>query len=275
MKQYAFFLLSCLSAVTVLASPSAHAATKPALFSKESPAIPAGPHIRVLLEKNVPSAILEAKGEFIVLDRASGEVLSSGLVGKRFVVHALQHGLRWGEEFPDVFQISVVPRHPATMLYVNGIQYRGAVSIYHSKNNLVTIVNEVPIEDYIKSTLAVEVQDSISKEAMAAIAITKRTEAFAKTMVANQSKRPWDVTAQEANYFGYAVTRQKNQIDECVDWTRFMVLESPKEMQKRPLTFEKAQELADKGYDAKRILQSTCPSAKLGVTTVPKPTTVR
>src|SRR5262249_48102922 len=98
--------------------------------AKETQTVPVGPKIKVLLEKDVPSAFLEAKGHYRVLRKDSGNVLSSGTVGKRFVVHALQDGLRWGEEYPDVYQISIVPLTPESALYVNGIQYKGAISIY-------------------------------------------------------------------------------------------------------------------------------------------------
>lgn len=247
-------------------------------LSKKVSTIPAGPKIRILLEKNAHSALLEAKGEYAVINKSTGNLLSSGQVGKRFVVHALQHGLRWGEEYPDVYQISIIPQGSSTSFYINGIQYKGAISIYHAKDNKIMIVNEAPLEDYLKAKLALEIQEDLSKEALAALVIAARTEAFALVKANATSKRPWDLTAQEAKYFGYAVTHQKNAVDEAVDWTRFMVLESIKDgnpFARLLLSPEKAQELAEQGYDAKKILQSTYPSSKLSVTAAPKSAAVR
>lgn len=277
MKYRAICLQGCLS--LLLTGGSLHAAVKPMIpgLRNSSTHASEGPKIRVLLEKNIYSALLEAKGEYAVLNKATGTVLSSGQMGKRFVVHALQEGLRWGEEYPEVFQISIVPRSPKTMLYVNGMQYKGAISVYHCKDKYIAIVNEVPIEDYVKATLSMEVEQKLSKEALAAIAIVARTEAFTK-LNENSTKKPWDVTAQEGNYFGFAVTQRQNNVEEAVDWTRFMVLEAASEggtIQNLLLTPEKAQELADKGFDAKKILQSACPTAKLGVTELPRERVIR
>ncbi len=277
MKKRAYLIINCIAAM-LGGAPLVAAPKMAASIFKPHVSIPEGPSIRVLLEKNVHSALLEAKGDYAVINKATGELLSSGSTGKRFVIHALQEGLRWGEEYPEVFQLSIIPRSPSTMLYINGMQYRGRMCIYHSKDNRVTIVNEVPIEEYVKSVVNLEVNEPLSKEALAALVIAARTEAFAHSVSNVNGKKPWDITAQEANYFGHAVTHQKNAVEEAVEWTRFMVLESSKEgtsLSKLHLSAEKAQELADKGYDAKKILQSSCPSSKLGVTALPKQSVVR
>ena len=150
--------------------------------SQRTPAIPVGPKIRILLEKDAPSAFLEARGGYRVVRKENGSILSSGSVGKRFVVHAIQDGLRWGEEYPDIYQIALIPLSRDTTFLVNGIQYKGTISIYHVRNNNVTVVNEVAIEDYLKSTLALQYEDSLSSEAMAALVITARTVAYSKSL---------------------------------------------------------------------------------------------
>ncbi len=234
-----------------------------------SKSLPTGPRIKVLLEKDANSAFLEVRGPYRVVRKDSGSALSSGSVGKRYVVHALQDGLRWGEEYPDVYQISVIPTHPDTLVYVDGIQYKGAVSIYHVRDNRITVVNEVPIEDFLKSTLALQYDAPLNKEAMCALAIMARTEVYAKALNGKSSSRPWEITAQEAGYYGCGVAQQKNGVEEAVDWTRFMVLESSKSggpAQSIRLARAKAEELASQGYDAKKILQSSFPGHKLGIT---------
>lgn len=230
--------------------------------------LPAGPNIKVLLAKDANSSFMEVKGPYRVVRKDKGSTLSSGTIGKRFVVHALQDGLRWGEEYPDVYQISVIPTHPDSLIYVDGIQYKGAVSIYHVRNNRITVVNEVSIEDFLKSTLALQFDRPCDKEAMCALAIAARTEVYAKVLNGKSSNRPWEISAQEAGYFGWGVTQQKNGVEEAVDWTRFMVLESSKTgtPQSVHLARTKAEELASQGYDAKKILQSSFPAHKLSIT---------
>lgn len=237
--------------------------------SKRGVPAPIGPKIKVLLEKDVSSALLEARGSYKVIRKDSGSVLSSGSMGKRFVIHALQDGLRWGEEYPDVYQITLVPTTRASSIYVNGIQYKGIVSVFHVRNNHITIVNEVPIEEFLKSTLAVQFEESLPKEAMAALAIAARTEAYSRVLQGQSITRPWDISAQEAGYFGFGVTQRKNGVDEAVEWTRFMVLESTKQegpAQNVRLAATQADDLAKKGFDAQKILTSTFPQTKIGAT---------
>ncbi|MCH9627175.1 MAG: hypothetical protein S4CHLAM2_08100 [Chlamydiales bacterium] len=231
--------------------------------------LPVGPKINVLLEKNANSALLEVKGGYRVIRQDSGSVLSAGNSGKRFMVHALQDGLRWGEEYPDVYQISVIPTHPDTLVYVNGIQYRGSVSVYHVRDNLITVVNELPIEEYLKSTLALQFETSLPKEALAALVIAARTEAYSKVLRGQSTNRPWHVAAQEVSYYGYGVMHQKNRVEESVDATRFMVMESVNRggpAQNTQLPQAKAVELAELGLNAKKILQSAYPNQPLGLT---------
>lgn len=228
-----------------------------------------GPRIRVLLEQDVNSAFLEAKGAFRVLRRDSGSALSSGSMGKRFVVHALQDGLRWGEEYPDVYQICLVPMTKESSFLVNGIQYKGAISIYHVQDNRITIVNEVSIEDYVKSALTVCYEEPLSKEAMAALAIATRTEAYSKVVQNARSARPWDIAAHETCYYGFGVTQRKNGVEEAVDWTRYMVLESVKQKgpaQNLRLSPDRVEELAKQGFDARKILTTLFPQTKIGAT---------
>ena len=212
MKLHMFFVCGCtlMLAVAPLAAASVHGP------SRHFVAPPVGPKIKVLLEKDIPSAFLEARGAYRVVRKDSGTILSSGSTGKRFVVHALQDGLRWGEEYPDVYQISVIPLAQDSYLFVNGIQYKGAVSIYHVRDNRITIVNEVSIEDYLKSTLAVQYEETLSKEAMAALTIIARTEAYSKALQGGSTTRPWDTAAHEASYYGFGVTQRKNGVEEAV-----------------------------------------------------------
>lgn len=237
--------------------------------SHQSDPIPEGPKIKVLLAKNVASALLEVKGSYRVIRKDTGSTLSHGSVGKRFVVHALQKGLRWGEEFPDVYQICVVPKDSKTSIFVNGLQYKGAVSVYHVHDNQITVVNEVLIEDYVKSTLAVKFDSPLAKEAMAALAIVARTEAYSLITSGRSTPRPWDAVATESKYFGYAVTRQPNHVDQAVEETRFMVMESTKDgkvAQHASLSTIQAEELAKKQWDAKTILKKSFPHTRLGIT---------
>lgn len=258
-------LLLCVFSSAPLLAAKMHTSNKTASF-------PEGPRIKVLLTKDTNSVLVEAKGKYCVVRKDTGDILSQGSVGKRFVMHALQDGLRWGEEYPDVYQILLLPQSPETVFYVNGIQYKGSLAAYHVRDNRISIVNEVAIEEYIKSILAIRLEEDVSQEAMAAMAIAARTEAYARVVGGKGSLRPWDVIAEDVSYYGFGITCQQNKTDEAVDLTRFMVMESTKQpgpLQNPNLDPTKADELANAGYDAQKILKTSFPHIKMGVTVNP------
>lgn len=229
------------------------------------------PLIRVLIAKDINAALLEAKGPYAVLREGSKEILSSGSLGKRFVVQPIDCGLRWGEEYPDDYQIQVIPRQlpgaPETTMYVDGIQYRGSMTIYYNKAGGICIVNEVPLEDFLKSTLASEFATSLSPEAMASYAIAARTNAYAQIAQAKSAKRVWDISGPLSKYYGLGVTKQKNGVDEAVDKTKYIVLtKGNAPVLNVALSKEEAESKSASGLDAKKILTNICPGSNLSVT---------
>lgn len=225
------------------------------------------PKIRVLLAKEARGVLLEARGGYTVCQKSNGKQITKGSTGKRFVAHALSNGLRWGEEYPDVYGISIQPSDENTCFYVDGMQYKGNIEILCTKKGFVNVVNEVAIEDYIKSTLALELTAPVSKEAGAAIAIAARTNAFA-TVFYRDKNSLWDVTAKDAKYLGLGVTMAKNGVDQAVALTEKIVLEDKngKPMKGINLAPKDAEALAVRGLDAKRILRNVVPQTEISTT---------
>ena len=186
-------------------------------------------------------------------------------------MHAIEEGLRWGEEYPGVPQFTIYPASRQTLFYVNGYQYKGAMSVYLDQNHQVTIINEVPIEDYLRSTLALKFDRVLSNEAMSAMTIAARTETYALALTGQAAKVPWDVKATDVGYFGNGVSLQKNGVEKNVNNTRFMVMETAdgKPLPQVRLIASKVEELAQAGQDAKRILRTCHPQMHLNVTTDP------
>lgn len=228
------------------------------------------PTIRVAIVKDVNAALLEAKGAYRVVREDTKAVLSSGSTGKRFVVQPISEGLRWGEEYPDVYQISVEPLSANTMMYVNGMQYKGKVCVYSNAEGVICIVNEVSLEDYVKSTLSTQLEAPLSQEAMASYVIASRTAAYVKSL--QNKERLWDVLASDEKYYGYGMTHQKNGVDDAVDSTKHIVLvKENAPVLNVTLSKSQAEELAQKGFDAKKILKSICPGSGLTTTVEAKP----
>ena len=56
-------------------------------------------NIQILLEKEADGALLEVKGPYYIFNPHDGSRIASGLLGKRFMIHELDSGIKWGEEF--------------------------------------------------------------------------------------------------------------------------------------------------------------------------------
>ena len=265
-KIHAFVALLLVGSTTILSAKEGAPLVTEARSKAEAKAkANAEPTIRVLIAKDVNAALLEVRGSYCVVKEGTKEQLSSGSTGKRFVVQSIAEGLRWGEEYPDVYEISVLPRSLSTMMYVNGMQYKGSLTIYCTPNREISIVNEVAIEDYLKSILTAE-GAPLSPEAMASLVIAKRTAAYVAAMQNKDTTKLYDVAASETHYFGHGVTMQKGGVDEIVENTKHIVLmNGTAPVLNVAFTKENAEELASKGYDAKKILKTICPEGSLSV----------
>lgn len=177
--------------------------------------------MKILLEKGLESALLEVKGPHFVYNAQTGMQLSSGTSPKRdFIIHN-EKGIKWGRSLSGASQIRVVPGNAQTSMIFNGTEYRGCIEIYDLGGKL-TIINEIDVESYLKSTLNTQFSHEIESEAMEAIVITARTNAYA--MALKNPHARWHVDAKNVNYQGYGATLQNLQVDQAVDRTRHIIM---------------------------------------------------
>lgn len=179
-------------------------------------------NIQVLLEKDADGALLEVKGPYYIFNPHDGSKVSSGLLGKRFMIHELESGLKWGEEFPGIHQIYIKPRSSDTAVFINGIQYSGAVAIYGVAGKI-NIVNDIDIEAFVKSQLTSQFLAPLEPEVMSALAILARTDAYYHATHANAHSF-WHVNASDINYQGSALVVTNSPIDRAVESTRHLIL---------------------------------------------------
>lgn len=198
----------------------------------ENISAPSAPkNIRVLLEKDTTEALLEVKGSYFLFNPQDGSKVSSGLLGKRFMIHAIESGLKWGEEFPGLYQLYIQPRSEETTIFINGIQYNGNIAIY-AVGNRINIVNEIDIESYVKSLLSVQLSTPIENEVMAALAILARTNAY--YAVSRHTDAFWNVAASDVGYQGSGLIAPTSAPMKAVDSTRHLILVHPKDGKSLP-----------------------------------------
>jgi hypothetical protein len=178
------------------------------------------PTVRILVARDAQNLLLEVQGKYRVYDPGSGEYLSNG-AGKKFMVRAQEDGLQWGEEYPGHYQFQIVPRSASTTIFLNGIQYQGALAIYQVEGKMFA-VNEVKVEDYLHSVLPAYLEGGPRGEALAAAAIVARTDLMAQT-----SSRPnaiWHLDGRKIGYLGFACSYQDPELDKAVQTTRGLVM---------------------------------------------------
>lgn len=181
-------------------------------------------NIQVLLDKDKSEALLEVKGPYYIFNPHDGSRVASGLLGKRFLIHELESGLKWGEEFPGIHQIYIKPRSAETSIFIDGIQYSGGVAIY-GVSGMINIVNDIDIESYVKSILTSQFPSPLEPEVMSSLAILARTDAYYHAIANEQSF--WHIAASDINYTGSALVVANSPVDRSVDKTRHLILVHP------------------------------------------------
>lgn len=177
--------------------------------------------LKILIIHDTPGVVLEVKGKYKIYDPKTNSHMGKGYVGKRKYIQPLSDGLKWGEEFPGVFQIVIMPDDKATTTIVNGIEYKGRIYVYDIGGTL-SIVNDIPFDEYVKTILSTKLQQPMPEEALAALAITARTNAYYMKQHARSDF--WDVEAKQIGYQGYALSNPTSLIEQAVKATHNMVM---------------------------------------------------
>lgn len=226
---------------------------------------PAPPMIKVLIANNKPGILLEVRGKYKIFDPHTMEHISTRFVGKRKYLQALTNGLKWGEEFPGIFQLLIMPDDPRTTTLVDGVPYEGNLYIY-DVGGMISIVNDVEIEKYLDSLLVAQNTENLSTEALGALAIVNRTQAYFQ---ANHPKtKYWAVDGKKIGYKGY-VDPSEN-VGKALQTTKYMVLTEGDqtfnaEWNESKLPLNVANQLANEGQNAAEILKRAFPNTALKV----------
>jgi stage II sporulation protein D len=235
-----------------------------------------------LLVHDQPGVILEVKGKFKIYDPNTNERVGAGFEGKRRFIQAVQDGIRWGEEFPGVHQIAIIPDNPSTTILVGGIEYQGTIYVYDVGGSI-SVVNKIDVENYLKSVLPHRYPDLLQGELLAAISIAARTNSYYNLQ--NSKTAFWDVDAQDEGYHGYALGADAKAFGAALDKTKYIAMQdgseptekalfaaswrlAPSDKRYRGITYSAititdADNMAKAGANAASILKKAFPQASL------------
>lgn len=242
---------------------------------------PAPPTVKVLVLHDQDGAILEVKGKYRVIDPHNKEELTHlRFSGKSQYVQALDSGMKWGEEFPDTHQIALIPAAPDTEIYVNGYRYPGSVYIYDTrKNNKISVVNELPIEDYLVLSLNNRYSSNLSDETLAALAIAERTNTYFQAQ--HPKSKFFAIDDHQSDYKGVRSIDPNSGIQKALRNTRYMVMsrtglyegivtpfpvsweQKPSSGENAQITLNDAEGMARQGKHAAAILERAFPKSTI------------
>lgn len=210
-------MMKTITTLLALALGVCHANPQATDFSqKQKPAT-----IKVLIQRKAPESLIEVKGRYQIFNPVDGTQISSGIMSKRYPVTAEEYGMKWGEKFPGIHQIRLVPGDSQSAILINGIQYKGCVEVYEIDGK-VNVVNEVDIESYLKSVLTTQFPNPLEDEVMSAIAVIARTNAY-YTAFKNKNSF-WHVDAEGPHYQGNAIVASKLHVDRAIETTRHAIM---------------------------------------------------
>lgn len=254
---------------------------KNAFVSEEKPQ---PPKIKVLLAHDIPAATLEVKGSYNIYDPYKSKRLATRFVPKGNRIQALSTGLKWGEEFPGVYQIEIRPDEASTVTTVNGCDYKGNIAIYDVGGSI-SVVNEVDLEDYLASMMPNKFNRPFAEESLSAAAIAERTHAF---YTAQHSENPyWHVRAEDVGYDGVRSERTNPLVANALTGTRYMVMsktgiyegvvtpfpvalvvseKDPNFKKMSKISIDDIDAMSRNGENAGRILSKTFPEASIALT---------
>ena len=239
------------------------------------------PTIRVLLLHNAEKANLEVRGKYSLYDPYTNSHISTRFSGKSRTIQAVSDGLKWGEAFPGLYQIKIKPDDANSSSIINGHDYTGEVYVYDI-GGTISIVNQIPVEDYIRSILMAYQNQNLEPEVLAALAIAARTNAYFQAV--NPKNTYWAVDAEKVGYHGRLQGSQA--IENAVKVTRYMIMsrtgvyegvatpfaaqfdplsqgQAIKDAEVSQLSLEEANAMAQKGEHAAQILAKAFPGTTI------------
>jgi stage II sporulation protein D len=228
--------------------------------------MPKGPTVKLLVLQDVEGALVETKSSYNIYDPKTGKKLDRAYTSASYYMHPTVDGIKWGQEFPGIYQVLLVPDDPKSTILVHGIEYHGMIYAYQVEGTI-GFVNEVGIDQYAESAVSALTQgQTLDKEAYAALLIAARTDAMNK--ISNPKTKYWDIKADQTLYQGAGNSCREKAFLEACQSTSQMVLHTTQAVawfSTSTAPLQEIQQKAGEGKDAKAILTELVPQADISL----------
>lgn len=175
--------------------------------------------LRVVVLKGVPAVTIETASSYHVYD-GHGRALYSG---KRILatrVQAKENGIQIGKQF--FRDVPVTIQSEGLGIKVENRLYRHALTLWPEADYKINVVNELPLEDYLRGVLPWEASPGWHAEALKAQAVASRT--FALFRALEHREDAFDLSSDTLSqvYKGRSIENQKT--DAAIRETRGEIL---------------------------------------------------
>ncbi len=180
--------------------------------------------IRVAIAEDVEEIELAVKGPYKITTIETGEVLKEGEVLWQAKVRPFEHGIHFRtfkEDYFKIYGIEIIPAKDPS-IYVGKCLYRGRLQLIKTKQGLLSVINVLNIEDYIKGVLYHEISHRWPPEAIKAQAIASRT--FAIYQAQQRSDKEYYLRADVSSQVYRGVFAEKFRTSKAVDETAGQIL---------------------------------------------------
>jgi stage II sporulation protein D len=196
---------------------------KPRVIKPASYSLPDNPqkfsHIRVALLLKTKDLTLQSPSPYSVLDFKGRKLMSGQKLGHT-VVTAGAAGIQFG---PNLFRDSpLILKSAGGGFKIGNSTYREMLFLWKEANGTFSVVNELSLEDYLKSVLPSEVNPNWSLEALKAQAIAARTYALFN-MIESQGLN-YDVRKDVRSQVYRGKTQENKTTNSAVEGTRGQIL---------------------------------------------------
>ncbi|MBI1952530.1 MAG: SpoIID/LytB domain-containing protein [Candidatus Omnitrophica bacterium] len=179
------------------------------------------PYVRVAILQDAESARVTVEGPARLTDLDSGAGLADWPDLKWKLVESAGPGIKIGEAgFPSRAVLLTPAKNP--VFRVNSRAYRGALILRRSSAGKLTVVNRLPLEEYLVGALTSETSPKWPMEALKAHAVVSRTMVAHRIWI--RKNESFDVTADTSTHLYYGKAAERGRTRQAVEETQGQVL---------------------------------------------------
>lgn len=178
-------------------------------------------YLRVAVLKGADKLTLSVKGGYDILTLKSGNALSKGRNLRLASIMPTHEGFKIDDVIFRTWGARIIPKKDGT-ISINGRKFRGKIDIIRTKDGLLSVINFIDVEDYLKGVLYHEVSHMWPIEALKAQAIVSRT--FALYQKAHSKNLDYDLTSDIYSQVYGGKTSEKYVTNKAIKLTEGEIL---------------------------------------------------